>query len=67
MVEATAGAVVQCYGTVANTPDSLRVLCRKLSRSGSSCVSVMKPGPAVTTCSANWPDWETAVMWWRRR
>ena len=32
--EGSAGAAVQFYGTLANTPDSLRTLCRKLSRDG---------------------------------
>ena len=34
IVEASGGAPVRFYGTIANTPDSLRTLCRKLSRSG---------------------------------
>ena len=34
MVEAVAGAVVRFYGTIANTPDSVRTLCRKLTRDG---------------------------------
>jgi hypothetical protein len=44
MVEGTAGAVVRFYGTVANTPDSLRTLCRKLSRSGQQLRSAMRDG-----------------------
>jgi hypothetical protein len=34
MVEGSPGATVRFYGTIANTPDSLRTLCRKLSRDG---------------------------------
>jgi transposase len=34
MVEVAAGAEVHFYGTIANTPDSVRGLCRKLTRDG---------------------------------
>jgi hypothetical protein len=34
VVEESAGAAVRFYGTLANTPDTLRTLCRKLSREG---------------------------------
>ncbi len=34
LVEATAGAEVRFYATVANTPDTVRTLCRKLTRGG---------------------------------
>jgi hypothetical protein len=34
VVEPGAGAAVRFYGTIANTPDSVRALCRKLSRDG---------------------------------
>jgi transposase len=45
MVEGSAGAVVRFYGTVANTPDSLRTLCRKLSRSGQQLHFCYEAGP----------------------
>src|SRR5437764_981336 len=32
MVEATAGAEVRFYGTIANTPDAIRGLCKKLTK-----------------------------------
>ncbi len=34
MVEAAAGAAVRFYGTIANTPETLRTLCKKLSKEG---------------------------------
>jgi hypothetical protein len=34
MVEAAAGAAVRFYGTIANTLETVRSLCRKLSKDG---------------------------------
>jgi transposase len=34
MVEASASGAVRFYGTIANTPDAVRTLCKKLSRDG---------------------------------
>jgi transposase len=45
MVEGSAGAVVRFYGTVANTPDSLRTLCRKLSQSEQQLHFCYEAGP----------------------
>src|SRR5215217_6094882 len=44
-VEGSAGAAVQFYGTLANTPDSLRTLCRKLSRDGQQLHFCYEAGP----------------------
>jgi transposase len=45
MVEATAGATVRFYGTIMNTPDSLRTLCRKLARDGQQLRFCYEAGP----------------------
>jgi transposase len=45
MVEGCAGAQVRFYGTVANIPDTLRVLCRKLSRDGQQLHFCYEAGP----------------------
>ena len=45
IVEGSAGAAVRFYGTIANTPDSLRTLCRKLSRSGQQLHFCYEAGP----------------------
>jgi transposase len=45
VVEATAGATVRFYGTIANTPDAVRLLCRKLSRSGQVLHACYQAGP----------------------
>jgi len=45
MVEGSAGAVVRFYGTVTNTPDSLRTLCRKLSQSEQQLHFCYEAGP----------------------
>src|SRR3954454_2853774 len=44
-VEGSAGAAVQFYGTLANTPDSLRGLCKKLSRDGQQLHFCYEAGP----------------------
>src|SRR3954447_13934221 len=44
-VEGSAGAAVQFYGTLANTPDSWRTLCRKLSRDGQQLHFCYEAGP----------------------
>jgi hypothetical protein len=51
MVEATAGAEVRFYGTISNTPDAIRGLCKKLT--SSSCISATRQGRAVMACSVN--------------
>jgi len=45
VVEAAAGAVVRFYGTIANTPDSVRTLCRKLSKDGQQLHFCYEAGP----------------------
>src|SRR5712691_3180684 len=45
VVEAAAGAGVLFYGTIMNTPDSLRTLCRKLSRDGQQLYFCYEAGP----------------------
>src|ERR1700704_681455 len=45
VVEAAAGAVVRFYGTIANTPDSVRTLCRKLSKDGQQLHCCYEAGP----------------------
>src|ERR1700694_2838131 len=45
LVEAAAGAVVRFYGTIANTPDSVRTLCRKLSKDGQQLDFCYEAGP----------------------
>ncbi len=42
---ATAGAEVRFYGTIANTPDTLRSLCRKLSKDGRQLHFCYEAGP----------------------
>ena len=60
LVEAAAGAEVRFYGTIANTPDTVGGLCRKLSKGdrqlhfcyeAGPCGSVTKRGLAATACS----------------
>src|SRR5262249_8280365 len=45
MVEVAAGDVVRFYGTIANTPDSVRTLCHKLTRDGQRLHFEYKAGP----------------------
>src|SRR6056297_3103452 len=45
MVEAAAGAQVRFYGTIANTPDAVRVLCKKLSKEGQQLQFCYEAGP----------------------
>src|ERR1700676_5309837 len=45
MVEGAAGAAVRFYGTIANTPDSVRTLCRKLSKEGQQLHFCYEAGP----------------------
>src|SRR5580704_11939223 len=45
MVEGAAGAAVRFYGTIANTPDSVRTLCRKLSRDAQQLYFCYEAGP----------------------
>lgn len=45
MVEAAAGAAVRFYGTITNTPDSVRALCRKLTRDGQQLHFAYEAGP----------------------
>ena len=45
VAEATAGAEVRFFGTIANTPDSLRGLCRKLSKDGRALHVCYEAGP----------------------
>src|SRR4249920_3179552 len=45
LVEGAAGAAVRFYGTIANTPDSVRTLCRKLSRDGQQLYFCYEAGP----------------------
>src|SRR5712691_4694786 len=45
VVEAAAGAAVRFYGTIANTPDSVRTLCKKLSRDGQQQHFCYEAGP----------------------
>lgn len=45
LVEGAAGAAVRFYGTIANTPDSVRSLCRKLSRDGQQLYFCDEAGP----------------------
>lgn len=45
MVEAAAGAEVRFYGTVANTPETVRRLCSKLSQDGQQLHFCYEAGP----------------------
>jgi transposase len=45
IVEAAASASVRYYGTIVNTPDSLRTLCRKLTRDGQQLHFAYEAGP----------------------
>jgi len=45
IVEGSGGATVRFYGTIENTPDALRILCRKLSRAGRSLHYCYEAGP----------------------
>src|SRR3954452_14352522 len=45
MVEATAGAEVRFYGTIANTPDAIRGLCKKLTKDGQQLHFCYEAGP----------------------
>jgi hypothetical protein len=47
VVEAAAGAVVRFYGTIANTPDSVRTLW------GSSYTFATRPDRAATGCTGS--------------
>ena len=45
IVEAAAGAAVRFYGAIVNTPESLRTLCRKLTRDGEQLHFAYEAGP----------------------
>jgi transposase len=45
LVEAAAGAEVRFYGTIANTPDTVRGLCRKLSKGDRQLHFCYEAGP----------------------
>ena len=45
IVESSAGAEVRFYGTIANSPDSIRVLCKKLSKGGAPNSCLLRGGP----------------------
>src|SRR5690242_7347589 len=45
VVAAAAGAAVRFYGTIANTPDAVRLLGRKLSRGGQELHACYEAGP----------------------
>src|SRR5260370_7030005 len=43
--EGAAGAAVRFYGTIANTPETVRTLCRKLSKDGQQLHFCYEAGP----------------------
>ena len=45
LVDAMAGAEVRFYGTIANEPDALRSLCRRLSKNGRPLHFCYEAGP----------------------
>ena len=45
MAEATAGAEVRFYGTIANMPDTIRGLCKKLTKDGQQLHFCYEAGP----------------------
>ena len=45
MAEATTGAEVRFYGTIANTPDTIRGLCKKLTKDGQQLHFCYEAGP----------------------
>ena len=51
IVETAAGAAVRFYGTIVNTPDSLRTLCRKLTHDGQQLHFARRQGRAAMACS----------------
>ena len=44
-MDGTAGAEVRFYGTIANMPDSLRTLCKRLSKNGQELHVCYEAGP----------------------
>ena len=42
LVDAAASATVRFYGTIANTPDTLRGLCKKLSKDGQATALLLR-------------------------
>lgn len=53
LVDAAASATVRFYGTIANTPDTLRGLSKKLSKDGRYCTSATKLVLAGMVCSVS--------------
>jgi transposase len=45
LVEDAAGAAVRFYGTIENTPDAIRNLCKKLSKVGQRLHCCYEAGP----------------------
>ena len=45
LVDAAASTTVRFYGTIANTPDALRGLCKKLSKDGQALHFCYEAGP----------------------
>lgn len=56
-VDGSAGSTVQFYGTVANTPDALRVLCKKLSKGGRPLHACYEAGPCGYNVQRHGPPW----------
>ena len=45
LVDGAAGVAVRFYGTIANTPETVRTLCRKLSKDGQQLHFCYEAGP----------------------
>jgi transposase len=53
LVEGAAGAVVHFYGTIANTLETVRGLCRKLSKDGQQLHFCYEAGRAGMGCTGS--------------
>src|SRR5713101_1791731 len=59
VIEGVAGAAVRFYGTIANTPETVRTLCRKLSRDGQQlyfCYEAPASSVRMTVIPLCWPS-----------
>src|SRR5216684_2271553 len=52
LVEGEAGVAVRFYGTIANTPETVRTLCRKLSKDGQQLHFCYEGGAVRLRCTA---------------
>ncbi len=67
LVDEASNATVRFYGTISNTPDTLRGLSKKLPKDGQMLHFCYESGPCGYGAQRQRRGWDTVAMWWRRR